>query len=116
MEDAFRAAHAASAQAIVLLSSPVIGTNPRPVADLAARYRLPAITLFPEFAQVGGLMAYGTNLYDLFKQAGELVGKVLSGAKPADLPVERPPPLRLVLKPRRLVSHSQRDYSCAQTR
>ena len=46
--------------------------------------------MFPEFAQVGGLIAYGTDQTDLFRQGGEFVGKVLAGAKPADLPVERP--------------------------
>jgi putative tryptophan/tyrosine transport system substrate-binding protein len=67
------------------------------VADLALKYRLPAITLFPEFAEVGGLMAYGTNLIDLFYQSGVLVGKVLDGAKPQDLPVERPSRFQLVI-------------------
>lgn len=53
--------------------------------------------LFPEFAQTGGLMAYGPNLLDLFRQGGVLAGKVLRGAKPADLPVERPTRFELVI-------------------
>jgi ABC-type uncharacterized transport system substrate-binding protein len=52
---------------------------------LAAKYRLPAIGLFPEFAQAGGLLTYGTTLIDLYVQAGALVGKVLDGARPEDL-------------------------------
>ena len=97
MEDAFHAAAQAQTQAVILLSSPVFGANLKPAANLAARYRLPAITLFPEFAEVGGLMAYGTNLMYLYQQAGALVGKVLSGARPADTPVERPARFHLVI-------------------
>jgi putative ABC transport system substrate-binding protein len=97
IEPAFRSASSAAADGLLILSSPLFGTNPTPLAELAIQYRLPAITLFPEFAQVGGLMAYGTSLIDLFGQAGVLVGKVLDGAKPADLPVERPSRFQLVV-------------------
>jgi putative ABC transport system substrate-binding protein len=97
MEAAFQSAAAKKADSLLVLSSPLFGTTPKPVADLALKYRLPAITLFPEFAEVGGLMAYGTNLIDLFFQSGVLVGKVLDGAKPRDLPVERPSRFQLVI-------------------
>jgi putative tryptophan/tyrosine transport system substrate-binding protein len=97
MEAAFQSAAAKKAGSLLVLSSPLFGTTPKPVADLALKYRLPAITLFPEFAEVGGLMAYGTNLIDLFFQSGVLVGKVLDGAKPRDLPVERPSRFQLVI-------------------
>jgi putative tryptophan/tyrosine transport system substrate-binding protein len=90
MAPGFREAADKKVQALLILSSPIFGTLPRQTADLALAYRLPAITMFPEFAQVGGLIAYGTNQSDLFRQGGEFVGKVLGGAKPADLPVERP--------------------------
>jgi putative ABC transport system substrate-binding protein len=75
----------------------VCGTIPRQVADAALRHRMPTITLFPEYADAGGLMAYGTNLTDLFRQSGEIVGKVLVGTRPADLPVERPSRFELVV-------------------
>ena len=97
MEDAFQAAVQARTQAVMLLSSPFFGANLKPAANLAARYQLPAITLFPEFAEVGGFMAYGTNLMYLYQQTGALVGKVLSGARPADTPVERPTRFHLVI-------------------
>jgi putative tryptophan/tyrosine transport system substrate-binding protein len=96
-EPALASAADARANGLLILSSPLFGTNPKAIAELALKYRLPAITLFPEFAQMGGLMAYGTNLIDLFYQAGVLVGKVLDGATPADLPVERPTRFRLVV-------------------
>lgn len=87
----------AKADGLLILSSPLFGTNPKAVADLTLKYRLPAITMYPEFAKVGGLMAYGTSLIDLFYQGGVLVGKVLDGAKPEDLPVERPTRFQLVV-------------------
>ena len=96
-EDGFRAASGQRADGLLILSSPLFGSNSQPLADLAAKYRLPAITLFPEFAQVGGLLAYGTNLIDLYVQSGALVGKILAGAAPQDLPVERPSRFRLVV-------------------
>jgi ABC-type uncharacterized transport system substrate-binding protein len=90
MAPGFREAADKKVQAVLILSSPIFGTLPRQTADLALAHRLPAITMFPEFAQVGGLIAYGTDQTDLFRQGGEFVGKVLGGASPADLPVERP--------------------------
>jgi putative ABC transport system substrate-binding protein len=90
MEPGFREAADKKVQAVLILSSPIFGTLARQTADQALAHRLPAITMFPEFARVGGLIAYGTDQTDLFRQGGEFVGKVLSGAKPADLPVERP--------------------------
>jgi putative ABC transport system substrate-binding protein len=90
MAPGFREAADKKVQAVLILSSPIFGTLARQTADQALAHRLPAITMFPEFARVGGLIAYGTDQTDLFRQGGEFVGKVLSGAKPADLPVERP--------------------------
>jgi putative ABC transport system substrate-binding protein len=56
---------------------------------LAARYHLPAIYEWREFAQAGGLASYGTNNLDDYRLAGIYVGRVLKGEKPADLPVMR---------------------------
>lgn len=97
MDAAFQAAVDARAQAVLALSSPIFGTIPKQVADAALAHRMPTITLFPEYADAGGLMAYGTSLPDLFRQVGEMAGKVLAGAKPADLPVERPSRFELVV-------------------
>jgi putative tryptophan/tyrosine transport system substrate-binding protein len=99
LEDALAAANLGNAQGLVVLSSPLFSAviGAKPVAEMAARHRLPAISLFPEFAQFGGLMGYGPSLPDLFHQAGALVGKVLHGQKPAELPVERPSRFNLVV-------------------
>ncbi len=97
MDAAFRSAGERHPDAVLILSSPLFGTNPARVAELTTKYRLPAITLFPEFARNGGLMAYGVDLPGAFHQAGGMVGKVLSGAKPAELPIERPTKFELVV-------------------
>jgi putative ABC transport system substrate-binding protein len=96
-EKTFELASQGGAEGMVMLSSPLIAPNVQMLSDFAIRHRLPAITLFPDFARAGGLLAYGPNLLDLFRQVGALSGKVLQGAKPADLPIERPTKFELVL-------------------
>jgi ABC-type uncharacterized transport system substrate-binding protein len=96
-EDAFSAATQRGANAMVMLSSPLISANVRILADLSVRHRVPAITLFPDFARAGGFMAYGPNLLGLYRRVGVLAGKVLRGANPAELPIERPTKFELVL-------------------
>ena len=95
-EEAFSAAQR-GADAMVMLSSPLISANVRMLAELSVRHRLPAIALFPDFARTGGFMAYGPNLLGLYRRVGVLAGKVLRGANAADLPIERPTKFELVL-------------------
>lgn len=83
--------------AAIALSSPVFGTEPARLAQAALRHNLPVISSFPEYGEAGGLMAYGVSIPDLFRQAGDIAGKLLAGAKPAELPVERPSRFRLVV-------------------
>ena len=97
IDQAVKAAVDAGAQAAIALSSPVFGTEPKRLATAVLQARLPLISQFPEYAELGGLMAYGISIVDLFRQGGEVVGKVLAGAAPADLPVERPSRFRLVV-------------------
>ena len=97
IEEAFRTAAKQKVDGLLVLSSPIFGSSPAMIADLALRDRLPAIMLFPEFAQTGGLLAYGPNLIDLFRQSGTMTGKVLAGTAPADLPVERPARFQLIV-------------------
>ena len=81
---------------VMLLSSPIVGGNPKVLADLTLKRQIPAVTLFPEFAQMGGLLAYGPDLQGLFRQAAALTQKVLDGASPKELPIERPERFQLV--------------------
>ena len=82
---------------LLFLSSPIFGTDTKRLANLALAQRLPAVTLFTDFARDGGLMAYGPNLLAIFRQAGVLAGKVLRGEKVANLPIETPTKFEFVL-------------------
>ena len=80
-----------------MLSSPFIGGNTKLLADLTVKHRLPAMTVFTDFARDGGLMAYGPNLMAFFRQQGVMAAKVLHGANPAKLPIELPTKFEFVL-------------------
>ena len=69
----------------------------RRLVDLAAKNRLPTVYPWREGVDAGGLMAYGANFADLYRRAATYVGKILKGAKPADLPVEQPTKFDLVI-------------------
>ena len=97
LDGAVLAAAQSKVDALLILSSPVVGANSKRIADLTLGHRLPAVTLFPDFARAGGLMAYGPNLLDTYRQLGGMVAKVLRGTKPADLPVELPTKFELVI-------------------
>jgi putative ABC transport system substrate-binding protein len=76
-------------------------TNPRQqlIADLAARHRLPSISAYSQFPQQGGLMYYGAdiNVLDQMRQAASYVDRILKGAKPGDLPIQRADKYRLII-------------------
>jgi putative ABC transport system substrate-binding protein len=97
LDGAFAAAADARVHAVLILSSPLFGARTSVLADLALRHMLPTVTLFPDFARAGGLIAYGPNLLDTYRPLGALVGKVLQGSKTAELPVERPSKFELVV-------------------
>jgi putative ABC transport system substrate-binding protein len=99
-EPTFSAASQHGDGAMIILSSPLIAPNSEILANLALRYSLPAITLFQDFARAGGLLAYGPNLFELFRLLGHICGNILRGAKPGDLPIERPTKFELVLNMR----------------
>jgi putative ABC transport system substrate-binding protein len=94
---AFRAAADARAGALILLPSPTFFVGRVRIANLAAEHQLPAISPFVEYAQAGGLMAYGPNLTRMFGYAAGLLDRILKGAKPADLPVEQPTEFDLMI-------------------
>jgi putative ABC transport system substrate-binding protein len=93
----FRTDARSQSSGVLLLPSPLVTSNLQLIAELGLAERLPTITLFPEFAQKGGLLAYGPDLQALFWQAGALTYKVLAGANPGELPIERPTRFQLAV-------------------
>ena len=85
------------ADALLVLSDPVFGSQLAQIAQVAARNRLPALYSRREFAEAGGLLSYGPSYEDNWRRAATYVDKILKGAKPAELPVQQPTRLELVL-------------------
>jgi len=96
-ESIFRVATRAGAQALIPLRCPLTVTNRNLISTLAIKNRLPVIYDDRQFMGSEGFMSYGTNYPDVFRRAATYVDKILKGAKPADLPVERPTKFDLVI-------------------
>jgi putative ABC transport system substrate-binding protein len=90
METALNAGVKQAPQAIVLLGSPLIRQGAPRIVEILSASRVPAISPFRTFPDAGGLMSYGPDLNHLYRSIGAYVSKILHGARPADLPVERP--------------------------
>jgi putative tryptophan/tyrosine transport system substrate-binding protein len=84
-------------QAVIQLGSPLIRQAGTRTADILSARRIPSISQFRTFPDGGGLMSYGPDLIYLFRRIGPIVGKILRGARPADLPIERPTKFELVI-------------------
>jgi putative ABC transport system substrate-binding protein len=95
-DGAFAAMAAKRVDAYVATEDPVLVTNAKALADLAAKRRLPSIG-FADFADAGGLLGYGVSIPDMFRRAGYFVDKILKGAKASDLPVEQWSKFELVI-------------------
>ncbi|MFQ5853168.1 MAG: ABC transporter substrate-binding protein [Candidatus Binatia bacterium] len=97
LENALAAITRGRADALIVLPVPTFTTLRGRIVELAAKSRLPAMYYRRDFAHAGGLMAYGTDFSDNFRRAATFVDKILKGAKPADLPVERPTKFELII-------------------
>jgi len=84
-------------QALYVCSSALFNANIARINSRALGARLPTINALREYVEAGGFMSYGTDNRELFRRAGEIVDKILKGAKPADLPVEQPTKFVLVI-------------------
>jgi putative tryptophan/tyrosine transport system substrate-binding protein len=95
LEAAFARAARDHAGGVLVMADFVLNMLRTQIVDLAARHRLPGIYEAREYVEAGGLLAYGVNVPANFRRAAELVGKILKGAKPAELPVENPARIEL---------------------
>ena len=97
VEPAFAAIKRERAEALFMIRSPIVNDLTKRIGSLAAESGLPAIYDDKRFPQLGGLMSYGTDLADLDRRAAIYIDRILRGAKPADLPIERPTKFELVI-------------------
>jgi ABC-type uncharacterized transport system substrate-binding protein len=94
---AFERARRERVGGIVLLSAPLLLHQRALIADLAQKSQLPAVSLFPAFPEAGGLLGYGPDFENMMRRAAGYVIRILRGANPGDLPVERPAKFELVV-------------------
>ena len=94
---AIEEAKRSGAEALNVLASPVLNARRMDIFDRTSALRLPAIYQWPESAEEGGLIAYGPRLAQIYRQMARQLGKILRGAKPAQVPVEQPTAFELVV-------------------
>jgi putative ABC transport system substrate-binding protein len=96
-ENAFELANRARATALVVTPDAMFNSNLELVARLARKHRMLSVFHFSEYADAGGFMSYGSNRVDMYRTSATLVHKILNGAKPGDLPIDRAAKFELVL-------------------
>ena len=96
-EQALESARTRRVDAGILLSSPLVFLASKQIGEIAIAKRLPLISLFAVFPKSGGLISYGPNVAEIFRRSGDYAGKILHGAKPGELPIQRPERFDLVI-------------------
>jgi putative tryptophan/tyrosine transport system substrate-binding protein len=97
IEAAFAAIAKGRAEALVVITEPMIYAQRSRIADLAAKNRLPTVSMIKGHAEAGDLMVYGPDYRDLYRRMAEIVDKILKGTRPADIPIEEPTKFELVI-------------------
>ena len=97
IETAFKTATDARAGALLVLTGHHAYANRQRITELATRYRLPSMFDLRPYVDAGGLISYGADLVDIWRQSARFVDKILKGAKPTDLPVEQPTRFELII-------------------
>jgi len=97
IDRAFEAFTRERAEAVAIPADPIFVRERSRIAGLAAKRRLPSVGGIRQYAEAGGLVAYGPDFYELYREAAVYVDRILKGAKPGDLPVEQPTKFELVI-------------------
>jgi putative ABC transport system substrate-binding protein len=97
LEQAFTAITTAQADALFVHQDHLFFSHHARIVELVAKSRLPAVYMYREWAEAGGLMSYGANLRDVYRRVAALVERILQGALPGELPVEQVMKLELVI-------------------
>jgi putative ABC transport system substrate-binding protein len=97
LDHAFVAISKDRPDAVLVVADPMFGANAKRIADLALKHRLPAVSMLRAYAEAGAVATYGQSFADSYRRAATYVDKILKGAKPGDLPVERPTKIELVI-------------------
>jgi putative tryptophan/tyrosine transport system substrate-binding protein len=97
LEDAFKAAVEQGARSLLVAADPFYFNRRDRIAALAAQYKIPALYPGREYAAAGGLLSYGPNISDAYRQIGVYAGRILNGARPDELPVVSPQKWELVI-------------------
>ena len=95
--DAFSAMTRQRVEAVVVVNSPLVYTERKAIVELALKHKLPAIYGSADYADVGGLLAYGPSYPELYRRAAIYVDKILKGANPGGLPIEQPTTFEFVI-------------------
>ncbi len=97
LDTAFAEAHKAGVSAVLVGDDPFFDVSSKALIGAAARHRMPTMFYVRDFTEAGGLISYGPSFDEMAEQAGDYAGRILKGARPADLPVGQPTRIELVI-------------------
>jgi putative tryptophan/tyrosine transport system substrate-binding protein len=97
LDSAFSAARRSNVGALLVGDDPLFDVINQQLVETAARYRIPTMYYVRDFVVGGGLISYGPSFDEMSRQAGVYIGRILEGAKPAELPVQQPTKIELVI-------------------
>jgi putative tryptophan/tyrosine transport system substrate-binding protein len=97
LDAAFLAIRRTRPDAALVIADPWLVSQRARIAELMLEYRLPSMFTYQEHVASGGLVAYATNYYDIFRREALFIDKIFKGAKPADLPIEQPIKFELMI-------------------